>query len=707
MNASEYSLEWCGRTLTVQFPNWAEQTNGSAVVRYGDTVVLATAVMGSKPREGINFFPLMVDYQEKFYAAGRIRGSRFIKREGRPSDEATLVGRMIDRSLRPRFDHRMRNDVQVIVSVLSYDGMNEPDIVSFVAASAALHVSDIPWDGPVAMTRVGKVDGKFTANPTIEQMAQSDCDVMVAGTEGRINMIEAGAEQMPENEMEEAILLGAKAYQDVINLQKKIRAEIGKQKRVVALLEPDDLLRKEVQGLIDEKLEQALFQDFKQERMDAAIALQKEMVGSLVEKYPNDSIRIETAKELFEKEVDRLVHEHALKGERVDGRGPEELRTITAQVAFLPRVHGSGLFMRGLTHILGACTLGAPGDAQIVEELPGEYKKRFMLHYNFLGFSVGETGPIRSAGRREIGHGALAERALAAVIPPHDEFPYTVRLVCETLSSNGSSSMGSASVGSLALMDAGVPIKAPIAGIAIGLMSGDEGKFQVLTDIQGPEDHHGDMDFKVAGSREGITAIQMDVKIEGITPEILHEALRQGKQAREKILDVMQQTIPSFREKLSPYAPLVQTIKINPAKIGAVIGTGGKVINEISETTGSKIDIEDDGTIFITSKTQEGGQQALKRIEDITYEPKLGDEFEGKVVRVTDFGAFVEFLPGQDGLVHVSELSNDYVKSINDVVKVGDTIAVKIIRIDDQGRVALTAKKDKDSDQSDKTNSKS
>lgn len=692
MDTPEYSLDWCGRTLTIQFPNWAEQTNGSALVRYGDTVVLATAVMASKPREGINFFPLMVDYQEKLYAAGRIKGSRFIKREGRPTDDETLTGRMIDRSLRPRFDHRMRNDVQVVVSVLSYDGVNEPDVVAFIAASAALHVSDIPWDGPVAMSRVGTVGGAFAPNPTIEQMAESNCEIMVAGTNDRINMLEAGAHEMPEDEMEEAILLGFKNIQEVLNLQTKIRKEIGKEKKAVTLLEPDEALRKEVLDLTEGKLEKALFQEFKQERMDGVTALQKEVVGALVEKYPNDSLRIETAKELFENEVNRLVHEAALQGKRVDGRGVEDLRAITATVGVLPRVHGSGLFMRGLTHVLATCTLGAPGDAQIIERLPGEEKKRFMLHYNFPGFSVGEASPMRSPGRREIGHGALAERAVAGVIPPHTEFPYTIRLVCETLSSNGSSSMGSACSGSLALMDAGVPLKAAVAGIAIGLMSDGKGKAQVLTDIQGPEDHHGDMDFKVAGSREGITAIQMDVKIEGITPEILKEALRHGKQAREKILDVMQKSISAPRKELSPYAPMVQTIKIDSGKIGAVIGTGGKVINDISETTGSKIDIEDDGTIFITSKTQEGGAKAREWIENLTYEPKIGDSFQARVVKITDFGAFVEFLPGQEGLVHVSELSNEYVKNASDVVKEGDIIPVKVIRIDDKGRVALSAK---------------
>lgn len=689
----DYALEWGGKHLTIQFPNWAEQTNGTALVRYGDTVVLAVVVMGKYPREGTDFFPLMVEYQEKFYAAGRIRKSRFLKREARPSDEAVLVSRMIDRSLRPRFNQSMRNDIYVAVTVLSLDEKNYPDIPAFIAASCALHVSDIQWDGPVAAVRIGRINNEWVVNPDMRSLEQSELEIIVAGTKDRINMIEAGAAQVADETMAEAIELGQRQIQDAILLQEKIREEIGKQKMAVSFTKPDEQLLADVRKFTEVQLEQSLFNEFKMERMDAVNALKEKMRSALNEKYQNNKARVETALALFEEEINRLVHEKALEGIRVDGRGPEDLRGISAEVGLLPRTHGSALFMRGLTHTLSVCTLGAPGDAQIVEDMEGESKKRFMHHYNFPGFSVGETSPSRSPGRREIGHGFLAERAVEAVIPTKEEFPYTIRLVSETLSSNGSSSMASACASSLALMDAGVPISEPVAGIAIGLMSGPDGKFKVLTDIQGPEDHHGDMDFKVAGTTRGVTAIQMDVKIEGITPEILREALRQGKQAREKILSIMAKTIAKPREQLSPFAPLVQTIKINPDKIRVVIGSGGKTINEIIDATNTQIDIEDDGTIFITAANQADGKRAIEWIENLTREVKIGEIFSGKVVRVTEFGAFVEFLPGHEGLVHVSELADTYVKNVEDIVKLGDVFPVKVIKIDEQGKVGLSRKK--------------
>ncbi|MBI2462957.1 MAG: polyribonucleotide nucleotidyltransferase [Candidatus Spechtbacteria bacterium] len=688
----EYTLEVGGRTLTASFPNWAEQTNGSALVRYGDTVVLATTVMGKSPREGIDYFPLMVEYQEKFYAAGRIRGSRFVKREGRPSDDAILTGRMIDRSLRPRFDQRTRNDVQVTVSVLSVDGMNDPDIPSFIAASLSLLVSDIPWNGPVSAVRVGRIDGNWTLNPTTDLTPKTDVEVIVASTEDRINMLEAGASQVSEEEIAEAIEFGHRANASIIEFQKNIQKEIGRTKSPVIILEPDEALVQEVREFTKNKLEAALFQEFKQERMEAVTALHHAFAGELKLKYPDDKMRRETALALFEEEINRLVHEKALRGIRVDGRKPDELRSISANVGFLPRTHGSGLFMRGLTHVLSVCTLGAPGDAQIMEEMTGEYTKRFMLHYNFPGFSVGEPTPNRGPGRREIGHGALAERALEAVIPNVEDFPYTIRIVSETLSSNGSSSQGSATSASLALMDAGVPIKAAVAGIAIGLMMGSDGSAQVLTDIQGPEDHHGDMDFKVAGTKNGVTAIQMDVKIEGITVDILKEALRHGKKARMKILATVSEAIEEPRATLSPYAPLVQVLKINPSKIRLVIGTGGKTINEIIAETNTKIDIEDDGTVFVTAQNQTDGKRAIERIQNLTHETKIGELFQAKVVKIAEFGAFVEYLPGQEGLVHVSELASTYVKSVEDIVKVGDIIPVKVVKIDEQGKVGLSRK---------------
>lgn len=688
----EYSLDWGGRKLTLSFPNWAEQANGSALVRYGDTVVLATAVMSQKPRAGMNFFPLYVDYQEKFYAAGRIRGSRFVKREGRPSDEATLVARMIDRSLRPRFDHRMRHDVIVVCSVLSLDPQNDADIPAFIAASAALHVSDIPWDGPVAAVRVGRMENKWILNPTTDIVPKTDMEVIVAGTAQVVNMLEAGANEASEDSMAQAIEFGHQAVQQLVAIQEQARKDIGAKKRTIPLLEPDEALREEIRILTESKLKQALFQEFKQERMDAVNVLKQEIAETLASKYPQDPFRVETGMELFEKEIDRIVHEEALKGRRVDGRKPEELRDITTQVALLPRTHGSAMFMRGLTHVLSTCTLAGPGSAQIMEEMGGEYKKYFMHHYNFPGFSVGDTNPPRGPGRREIGHGALAERALEPVLPKLEDFSYAIRVVSETLSSNGSSSMGSACAGSLALMDAGVPIKAPVAGIAIGLMLGPGGTFQVLTDIQGPEDHHGDMDFKVAGTRQGITGIQMDVKIEGVTMEMLREALRHGAAARNKILDVMEETLARPREELSPHAPLVQTIKINPAKIGVVIGPGGKMINEIIADTHTEINVEDDGTIFVSGTDHTGVRRALARIDSLTHEVKIGEFFMAKVVKITDFGAFVEYLPGQEGLVHVSEIAATYVQNAADIVKVGDVIPAKVIRVDDHGKVALSRK---------------
>jgi len=696
-----YTQELGGRDLKVTLTNWADQADGSALVQYGETVVLATAVMSRDPRQDSNFFPLLVDYQEKFYASGKIKGSRFIKREGRPSDEATLTGRMVDRAIRPRFDMRMRNDVQVVVNTLSFDKKNDPDMPALLAGSLSLYLSDIPWNGPIGAVKVGKVKGEFVLNPTLEDEPNSDYVITIAGTGERINMIEAGAREVPEEEMVAAFAFGAAYIKKIIEFQEKIFRENGVSKKEVPLFLVSEELRRGVEQFLDKRLEDALFKEGKKERMDAVQILKNELKGFLEGKYAEPDVKnISIGLDFFEEKVSELVHKNILThGERVDGRKLDELRGVSSQVGILPRTHGSGLFMRGNTHALATTTLGAPGMEQIIDEMKGEERKRFMLHYNFPGFSVGEVAYMRSPSRREIGHGALAEKALQPLIPLKEDFPYTIRLVSEILSSNGSSSMASVCAGALSMMDAGVPLKKPAAGIAMGLMMGEGGEYKILTDIQGPEDHHGDMDFKVAGTEDGVTAIQMDVKIEGVTVEILEKTLMQAKKARKEILESMAKTISEPRESLSPHAPRILVVQINPEKIREVIGPGGKVINAIIEETGVlSIDIEDDGKIYVAAEAgkEEAANKAVVWIKSITREVKIGEVFMGKVVKVAEFGAFVEITPKQEGLVHVSELSDSYVKKVEDVVKVGDTVRVKVIRIDEHGKIALSVKQSKD-----------
>ena len=688
----EYTLEWGGRTLSVRFPNWTEQANGSALVQYGDTVVLATAVMSKKPKGFGDFFPLMVDFQEKYYATGTIRGSRFIKRELRPADEAVLTARMIDRSLRPLFDQRIRNDVQIILSVLSDDKVNNPDILAFIGASIALHISDIPWDGPVAAVRVAKEGDTWVINPPTDIMEKTPIEILVAGTKEDINMLEAGGEEIKESEMQEGIEFGHENLKGLIDFQNTIRAEIGKSKKTFEFNEDNEELISFVRTYEDQ-LKKALFSDNKQERTEEAGKVEEEIVEKTVKKYPENSEYASAVASILETEMDRIVHEGALvDNRRVDGRAFDEVRTISGEAGVLPRTHGSSIFMRGLTHTLSTVTLASPSRAQTIENPRTEYTKYFMHHYNFPGFSVGEAGPIRSPGRREIGHGALAERALVPIIPKIEDFPYTIRLVSETLSSNGSSSMAAACASSLSLMDAGVPIKAPVAGIAIGLMSDQKsGEYKMLTDIQGPEDHYGDMDLKIAGTKNGITALQMDVKIGGITPEILTEALARGKKAREEILGTITGIIPEPRESLSQFAPTIETITINPDKIGAVIGAGGKTIKKISEETESEVSVEDDGSVFITGLDKEKVQKAIKWIEGITHTVQIGEIYEVTVVRIEDYGAFVDFLYGQQGLIHVSELGDGFVKNVSDVVKMGDTFLAKVVKIE-SGKIGLSKK---------------
>lgn len=692
MSPKNYSLSLEGKTFQVELNDWAEQASGSVVVRLGDTVVLATAVMSPNVREGMDYFPLSVEYEEKFYATGKILGSRFVKRETRPSEEAILAGRLIDRSIRPRFNQKMRNDVQVITTVLSIDDQNDPDIPALLAASLALGLSDIPWDGPVAGIRVGKKNGNLILNPTYTDREEAALDLTVSGTAERINMLEAGAQEVSEDEFAEAVELGFKFVKELIDFQKKILAENPQAKATVRILEADEKIKSLFKNDFSKRLEEAVYQPEKAGRIDSIARLKEEWLSVASKNYPNEFNK-SAAELLLDEEINEIIHRRIIeKGERPDGRKTDELRELKAEVALLPRVHGSGLFRRGETHALAALTLGAPGDEQIVEGMEIRTKKRFLLHYNFPPYSTGEVKPMRGPGRREIGHGALAAKAIWPLLPNKEDFPYTIRIVSEILSSNGSSSMATVCGASLALMDAGVPIKKLAAGAAMGLILNEKGDYRVLTDIQGPEDHHGDMDFKVAGTRDGITAVQMDVKIEGITPEMLRATLKQTLRARLKILETMEKTISNPRPDLSPWAPRISVLKINPEKIGALIGPGGKMINEIIAQTGAQIDIEDDGTVFVTSEQEEGMKKALALIKQVTKEFKAGELLEGKVTRVFDFGAMVEIGPKQDGLIHISELAPWRVEKVTDVVNIGDVVPVKIKNIDEQGRINLSLK---------------
>lgn len=696
MEKKQYSLEIGGKTLQAEFGTLAPQAGGSVKVSYGDTVVLATATMSKERKEGQDWFPLFVDYEERYYAAGKIKGSRFIKREGRPSDQAVLNGRIIDRTVRPLFDERMRNEVQVIVTVLSIDKENDPVLVSVVAASLALGVSDIPWNGPVAAVRISKGEEGFVLNPVNGDLENSPLDLLVAGTASRVNMIEAGAKEISNEDMEKAVTEGFESVSKIAEFQKSIIDEIGKEKQEVELTSPSEEFEKEIIKFLDDnKLAEAFYTKDKKEqygRMDEIKAALKDLVeqGGKEEDWP--ARHAETSL-IFEQYLNNVLHSRILENdERPDGRKLDEVRDLSAQISILPRTHGSGLFQRGETQALTIATLGAPGDEQIIDTMEVDEKKRYIHHYNFPPFSVGEVRPMRGPGRREIGHGALAEKALVPVLPTQEGFPYTMLLVSEVLSSNGSSSMASTCGSTLALMDAGVPIKSPVAGIAMGIITGENGENKILTDIQGPEDHWGDMDFKVAGTKDGITAMQLDVKIDGITPDIIGQVLEQAYRARMEIIEVMTKAIPEPKKEMSPYAPRITVMKIDPDKIRTVIGPGGKTINEIIDETGVQIDIEDDGSVFITSEDQEGAQKAQKWIDSLTHEVKAGEMFKGKVTRLMDFGAFVEVLPGQEGLVHISQLSGKRVEKVEDIVKVGQIVTVKVIEIDKMGRINLTMK---------------
>jgi polyribonucleotide nucleotidyltransferase len=637
----------------------------------------------------------MVDYEERYYAAGKIKGSRFIKREGRPSDEAVLTGRVVDRTIRPLFNPRMRNDVQVVVTVLSIDGENDPAIVSMIAASAALSISNIPWNGPVGAVRVGRINGEFVLNPVTKEVAEGDIDLIIAGTSAKINMIEAGMKEVPEQDVAAAFAFGHEAIKKITTLIEKVVSEVGMEKAAPALLAGTPEIEAELKELyLKENLSEILYHKDKQV-IEQKMKEVKEKINTFIkENYATEADKLkEVAEQVFEETSDEIVHQNILdKEQRPDGRKLNEVRKITCLTSLLPRTHGSAVFTRGETQALTVTTLGSPGDEQFIDTMEVDIKKRYIHHYNFPPFSVGEVRPMRGPGRREIGHGALAERALVPVIPSKEDFPYTILLVSEILESNGSSSMASTCGSTLSLMDAGVPIIRPVSGIAMGIIVGRDDKFKVLSDIQGLEDHYGDMDFKAAGTENGITALQMDVKVDGITVEMLTAVLTQSKINRKEILDIMLAALPTHREKMSPYAPRILTMHINPSKIRNVIGTGGKIINEIIDETGVQIDIEDDGSIFITSVDEASAEKARLWIDNLTHEVKPGEAFNAKITRLMTFGAFAEILPGQEGLIHISEFSDKRIDHIEDVAKVGDIIPVKVKLIDDQGRINLTAK---------------
>ncbi|MCS1351266.1 polyribonucleotide nucleotidyltransferase [Mechercharimyces sp. CAU 1602] len=689
MEAMVYEMMLAGRKLKLEVGKYANQASGAVMVHYGDSVVLAT-VTGSKEPKDLPFFPLTVNYEERLYAVGKIPGG-FIKREGKPSDKAVLASRLIDRPIRPLFPEGYRNEVQVMTTVMSVDQDCSTEMAAMIGASVALSISNIPFDGPIAGAIVGRVNGEWIVNPTVEQQEQSDVHLVVAGTKDAINMVEAGATGASEADMLEAIMVGHDAIKDVISLIERVAAEIGEEKMEPKLYEFDQKLEDEIRSMATERLATATQTVDKQERQLAIDTISEEVIASLVETYPADEYESEmkgVLDQIVKEEVRRLILD---EGKRPDGRSPEEIRPLSSQVNILPRTHGSGLFKRGQTQVLSVCTLGALGDVQILDGLDLEESKRFMHHYNFPPYSVGEARPVRGPGRREVGHGALGERALDPVIPSEEVFPYTMRLVSEVLESNGSSSQASICASTLALMDAGVPIKAPVAGIAMGLIKEGD-KVQVLTDIQGMEDHLGDMDFKVAGTAEGITALQMDIKIKGIDRQILTEALEQARKARLEVLDNMAQALQLPRQQLSEYAPKILTLRIDPDKIRDVIGPSGRVINKIIDETGVKIDIEQDGRIFIASSDPEKNDEAKSIIEGLVREVVVGDIYLGTVKRVEKYGAFVEVIPGKEGLVHVSQLALERVNKVEDVVSVGDKITVKVTEIDGQGRINLSRK---------------
>ena len=682
-----YSALIGGKPITFETGTLAGQAGGAVTVRLGDTMIFAAATMSSEVRLGIDYFPLTVDYEERMYAGGRIPGS-FFRREGRPSEEAILIARLTDRPLRPLFPKDLRNDVQVILYSFSVDGENPIDALAINAASTALMISDVPWGGPIAAVRIGRINGELVVNPTSSEQDQSDLDLRIAGTRDAILMVECGAKEVPEAVMVDALNFGHQSIQPLIDLQEQMTREIGKPKREYVSYNLAESVQVPVNKRAAARLEALLDAPHTKAELDDAIStLQKEIVTELTAEDENLGPNvIEAIDETLKSVVRRRITENQI---RPDGRGLTDIRPIWGEVGLSPRAHGSGLFTRGETQVLTLATLGTPRDAQEIDSLTGSESKRYMHHYNFPPFSTGEVRPLRGSSRRDVGHGALAERALVPVLPSESEFPYTLRLVSEVLSSNGSTSMASVCGSTLALMDTGVPIKAPVAGVAMGLIKEGE-KYSILTDIMGMEDHLGDMDFKVAGTRDGITALQMDIKITGIAPEIMAKALEQARVGRLFILDKILEIIPEPRPELKSFAPRITVLHIPSEKIGAVIGPGGKIIRSIQEETGVKIDIEEDGTVFIAATDGPAAERAREMIENIIEVPEVGRIYTGKVVRTTDFGAFVEILPNQDGLVHISQLDSERVNKVEDVVSVGDEITVMITNIDDMGKIRLS-----------------
>lgn len=696
MQSKKYTCELAGKTLTAEFTDLADQADGSVLLRYGNTLVLATALMGKSPREGQSFFPLTVDYEEKFYAAGQILGSRFVRREGRPSDDAILTGRVVDRTIRPLFPSHLRNDVQVVITVLSVDE-DDPDVLSVVAASIALGISSIPWNGPVSSVRIGKMKNRetFDVNPVYTERNQPDYefDLVACGKDGNINMIEVGAQEVPESLVGEAFAKASEEIEKLQAFQKKIVAELGKTKQEIPPPVLPEAARTLFQEVIAPKLMEMVFAGPGKKNI---YALEEIWLTAVAEKFPEEKLG-ELARGFYHDQINDLIHKEAIENKRrPDGRGLDEIRPLFAQAGGMsPVIHGTGIFYRGGTHVFSALTLGGPQDSQIVDSMEErETKKRFMHHYNFPPFSSGETGRMGGLNRRMIGHGALAEKALAAVIPDIGVFPYTIRLVSECLASNGSTSMASVCASTLALMDGGVPIARPIAGIASGVMleyKNGTYNYSLLTDIQGPEDEHGDMDFKVAGSSAGVTAIQMDVKVDGVPIHILVEALEKARVARLQILDVITNAIPEPRKDISPRAPKIVVIKIKPDQIGLIIGSAGKTINDIREKTETEIEIEDDGTVFITGKNG-GAEKAAAIIADMTREYKAGERFEGVVTKILEFGAFVKIGHSAEGLVHISEIAPFRIDNVTDALKEGETVPVIVKEIDERNRINLSIK---------------
>lgn len=683
--ADSFECSIGGRLLTLKTGELARQANGAVLVQYGDTLVLTTVCASKEDTDKLDFVPLTVDYEEKLYAAGKIPGS-FLRREGRPGTEAILTCRFIDRGLRPLLSKKFNHETQVIATVISADMENDPGICAVIGASAALGISDIPFAGPISVVHVGYIDGSYILNPTLPQIEKCLLDIAVVSTDQDMVMVEADAKEVSEDIILEAIKFGHKANQEIIELQKKLQQAYGKTKVALESRELAPELSNSVHALLDNKLEEALSQSDKAKRAQALNLIQDELFKDLADSFPEKEIKL-AYETLLKEEVRRWILKHK---QHIDGRLANEIRPISCQVGLLPRTHGSALFARGETQVLTITTLGSSRQEQLIDGLGLEDTKRFMHHYNFPPFSTGEVKRTGSPGRREIGHGALGERAISPVLPTEEDFPYTIRLVSEVLGSNGSSSMASTCGSTLSLMDAGVPIKAPVAGIAMGLITGQNGEHVILTDIEGMEDANGDMDFKVAGTSQGITALQLDIKLKGMDLNILAEAMNQALQARLYILNKMAQTISTSRPELSLYAPKMQKITIDSSKIGIVIGPGGKTIRAITEESGSSIDVKNDGSIIIGSPNGEAAQKAIKMIEDLTREVKVGDTYSGKVTRLLNFGAMVEILPGKEGLVHVSELSDHYVSKVEDVVKEGDDITVKVIEIDNMGRVNLS-----------------